>query len=306
MNRVLKCILAVFLLLQLNGFAIGAEAMTPRVEPLGETPWEDLLDRYELICRKCIALKQRQEAGEQIPSRQLLSLMDQLETLRGELKQVSDKMPAAAKRRFYSIREMYTTGVITDTKQELLHSPDKGFLPSGATNPYHDPLETASLLPIVPRPLPSIKAISASVSAPALSYGVRFDYWGHRFGAWASVRSNFSYHNTAYDAFSNGSFEGGRIWASGKTATDRLFATAGPLVRIGRNMAVFGGAGYGFSRLCWEDSNGDWMLIKDASRRGLCLEAGASVALKPCVLSLSWVGMPGACNTACISAGFCF
>ena len=306
MNRLLKCVLAVFLLLQLHGFASGAEAMTPRLESRGETPWEDLLDRYELICRKCIALKQRQDAGEQIPSRQLLSLMDQLETLRGELKQVSDKMPASAKRRFYAIREMYATGIITDTKPELLSSPDKGFLPSGATNLYYNPLETASLLPVAPRPLPSFKAISASISAPALSYGVRFDYWGNRLGAWASVRSNFSYHNTAYDALSDGSFNGGRIWASGKAASDRLFATAGPLVRIGRNMAVFGGAGYGFNRLCWEDYNGNWMLIKDASRRGLCLEAGAAVALNPCVLSLSWVGIPGGFNTACLSVGFCF
>ena len=306
MNRVLKCVLAVFLLLQLHGFASGAEAMTPRVEPRGETPWEDLLDRYELICRKCIALKQRHDAGEQIPSRQLLSLMDQLETLRGELRQVSDKMPAAARQRFYAIRQMYASGVVSDTKPEILSSPDKGFLPSGATNLSYNPLETASLLPVAPRPLPSFKAISASVSAPALSYGIRFDYWGQRFGAWASVRSNFSYHNTSYDAFSDGSFEGGRVWASGKAATDRLFATAGPLMRISRNMAIFGGAGYGFSRLCWEDSNGDWMLIKDASRRGLCLEAGASLAFMPCVLSLSWVGIPGVCNTACISAGFCF
>ncbi|MBQ6082395.1 MAG: hypothetical protein IJK91_07955 [Bacteroidales bacterium] len=306
MNRVFKCVLAAFLLLPAIGFASGTEPSAPRLELQGTTSWEELLDSYELICRKCINLKQRQDAGEKIPSGQLLSLMNQLESLRGELKQISNKMPAAAKKRFYAIRQMYLTGVVADTRPELLPDAGKTFLSFCAVNGHTDPLKDAFPLPVAPRPLPSVRAISASVSAPAMSYGVRFDYWGRRFSAWASVRSNFSYHNTSYNALSNGSFNGGRIWASGKAATDRLFATAGPLVRVGKKTAVFGGAGYGFSRLCWEDNNGEWMLVKDLSRSGVCFELGAALIVGCSALSASWLTLPGAVNTANISIGFCF
>ena len=34
------------------------------------------------------------------------------------------------------------------------------------------------------------------------------------------------------------------------------------------------GAGYGWDTLCWEDATGRWLKVTDASRRGLCLNAG--------------------------------
>ena len=272
-------------------------------QPHSQASWEDLLDRYELICRKCITLKQRQDAGEAIPSRQLLSLMDELETLRGKLKTVSDKMPAYALKRYNAIRQMYASGVIVETRQEQVAVLSKGFLPKGASATGSTPLHDISPLPVAPRPWPAVVTVAASASVPELAYGLSGAYWGQRFGCWGAIRSTFSYHRTAYNAFSDGSREGGRIWASGEAATDRLFATAGPLVRVSKTFALFGGTGYGLKRLCWEDSNGDWMIVRDASGSGICYEAGASVLLGRSALSLSWLYLPGTCISFNLSVG---
>jgi hypothetical protein len=303
MKRVLKCVLTALLMLAPLGPAIGAEAGASCVEMQGATPWDELLDRFELICRKCLDLKQRKDAGEPIPSSQLIALMDQLESLRGELKQVSDKMPAYALKRYHAIRQMYSTGVIVETREEMLAGVDCTFLPYGTAALGSYSLPDVTPLPVEPRPLPSVLAVSALISLPELSYGASGAYWGQRFGIWGAVRSTFSHHQAAYEASSDGSFNGGRVWASGKAATDRLFATVGPLVRVSKTVALYGGAGYGVKRLCWEDSNGDWMLIKDASGSGVCYEAGASILIGSYTLSLSWLYLPRTCNTFNLSVG---
>ena len=79
------------------------------------TPWDQLLDRYELVCKKSLELNALREAGQYISSRQMLELVDELESLRSQLKSVSDKMPASARRRFETIRQMYSDGVVSDT-----------------------------------------------------------------------------------------------------------------------------------------------------------------------------------------------
>lgn len=313
MNRVLKCVLAAFLLLAPLDFAIGAEAGRPNAEAVAHgvekqsvTPWDELLDRFELICRKCLDLKQRKEAGEPISSSQLISLMDQLESLRGEIKNVSDKMPVAARKRFYAIRKMYATGVVACTRPETVPAIASAPLPQGALSRFSTPVLKGES--IQPKPIlwPSYKIVSLTVSAPEMAYGVSGEYWGRRLGVWASVRSSFSFHNIAYSALSDGSSGDGRIWTSGKAATDRFFATGGPVLRISRSLALFGGAGYGIRQLCWEDYEGDWMLIKDRSHRGVCCELGATLLLGRTALSASWLTLPLKYNSATIAVGFCF
>ena len=306
MKRVLMCILGVFLLLSEQSGAYASAPFISYRKQMAAVSWEELLDRYELICRQCISLKQRKDAGEAVSSRQLISLMYQLESLREELKSVSDKMPAAARRRYFLIRQMYATGEIVDTRTEMLLPLGSMFLHSRAYTEFDCPLDGVAPLPQARPERGAIKTVSATVSAPQMAYGFTAAYWGRKVGAWGSVRSNYSYHKTMYLALSDGSSGNGRIWTSGKASTDRFSCTAGPLLRIDKKIALFAGAGYGISRVCWEDFTGDWMLVKDISYTGICYEMGASVIFDPFVLSLTLSVLPKTSASANISIGFSF
>lgn len=295
--------LAFFLLLALSWVPLRAAVCSGEGD---DTPWDELLDRYEFICRKCLDLRGQKASGKEISASRLLTLMDELEALRTELKGVSDKMPAAARQRFYAIRKMYVTGQIADTRPQRLEavaSPSRRYVSAAGSQGGVACLEQ---IPLPRRPFDPLRFVAASVAAPELSLGLTAAWWGKRLGAWGAVRSTFSSHAVSYPAYSDGSMEGGRIWASGKAATDRFYATAGPLLRVSRSLAVYAGAGYGFKRLCWEDSEGDWARIEDASGSGLCYELGLMAITGPCAFGLGWLSLPQVSNSIVVSAGICF
>lgn len=298
MNRPLKCVITAFLLL----FAQGA----PLFCQVSETNWKELLDKYELICLKCIDLKERKADGEEISSRQMLSLVDEIRRLRYQIRAVDDKMPAAARKRFYDIRKMYSTGIVTDTSIPQLEIVSTPIVPGFEFTKRPCPIASVKPLPTTPRRPKPVWILSASVNLPQLAFGPTAQYWGNRFGAWAAFRSTFSFHRPAYSARSNGSSGDNRIWTTGKAATDRLFATAGPLIRLKKNFAVFGGAGYGVKQLRWEDNNGDWIKIEDLSSTGICCEIGATARISSLAVSLSWFSLAQDCNCATVALGYCF
>ena len=300
MKRLLRMVLTGILVLSAQVYSRAGTAC-----PEDGTPWEDLLDRYELICRQCLDLRKRKDAGEDIPSRKLLVLVDELEQLREELRGVTDKMPPAARRRFEAIRRMYASGKYYNTRPlEAASIP----LPVTCSAPSTPP---AILLQRPGTPVPgnwdpSFLAVSASAVAPEWAYGLLVSHWSRKWGGYAALRSNYSFHRTDYDALSDGTAGTTRIWTSGTSATNRLFITAGPTLRLGKNWGVFGGLGYGFRRLCWEDSQGEWMHIADASPSGLCAEVGISWLHHRYILSASWLSILPACHSASVSIGYCF
>ena len=258
------------------------------------TQWDDLLDRYERICRMC--LEGQREAG-----------LKELESLKEEIKGASDRMPAASRRRYEAVRDMYASGVVRDTRPL----------------PYPVSLQPLYLIPPLEPPqgclcdhLPVLGTIpkvrfrfSASVTSlvlPEFTPGVRLVYQGHMIGGYAGVYSNLSSHHPSYQAMSDGTSDGLPVWTSGVSAVDRFFVTAGPAFRLGESVSLYGGLGYGVRRLCWEDSEGAWMEIDDISRRGLCTELGASFHLGRVVLSAGWLGLPFSYNALSLSAGFAF
>ncbi len=300
MKRLLRMVLTGILVLSAQVYSRAGTAC-----PEDGTPWEDLLDRYELICRQCLDLRKRKDAGEDIPSRKLLVLVDELEQLREELRGVTDKMPPAARRRFEAIRRMYASGKYYNTRPlEAASIP----LPVTCSAPSTPP----AILPQRPgTPVPGYRyppflAVSASAVAPEWAYGAMVSHWSRKWGWYAAFRSNYSFHRTAYDALSDGTAGTTRIWASGRSATDRLFVTAGPTFRLREHWGVFGGLGYGFRRLCWEDSEGNWMRIADASSSGLSVEAGISWIHPRFTLSAGWISLPLSYHALALSVGYAF
>lgn len=72
--------------------------------------WDVVLDRYEVLCDRCLELMQRQKAGESVPRESLTSLANQLSMLRRTLSDAQGSMSAAQKSRFEMIRRRFGSG----------------------------------------------------------------------------------------------------------------------------------------------------------------------------------------------------
>ena len=298
MKSLFRTVLAAFLLLlPLHSLHAGPEH-----------PWERLLDRYELICKKCLELKNLRDAGEDVPAAQMKDLLSELESLRSQLKGISDKMPAGVRRRFDSIRQMYASGVISDTRIEELPQADAGpSVPTLLSAPAPSGLHPLSPAVSSPPQLPPRWTVSATAAVyPDLAWGGMVSCTWKRIGGYLAFRSNYTCHATSYDALSDGSSGDFRIWTSGKAASDLLLITGGPVFPVTNWFSVFGGVGYGCRRLCWEDSDGQWMRVADASPSGLCTELGVTFSISRISTSISWVAIPAAYDAAAVSLGYIF
>ncbi len=69
-----------------------------------QSNWDESLDRYELICERCLELKRQEQQGKEISQESLSSLLIQLSMLRNSLSAVQGSMSAAQKARFDMIR----------------------------------------------------------------------------------------------------------------------------------------------------------------------------------------------------------
>lgn len=264
--------------------------------------WDELLDRFERICRMSLDIK---ASGSQAGA-DLAPLLSELSDLREEIKDAGDSMPVAARRRYEAIRQMYYSGVVSDTRIVRLPSglPDISPVPAAFTSPSE--LEPLFLPGNPPSPEYHFGLSASAAVLPEFSAGLMAEYLGRRFGAYIAFRSNFSNHHPSYEALSDGTSSYGPVWTTGASAVDRFFVTAGPAVRLNRWLSLYGGLGYGSRMLCWEDSEGGWMKVGDASLRGLCAEFGASAHLGRIILSAGWLSLPTAYGALTVSVGYGF
>ena len=297
MKCILRLFLSLFLLIPAQGVLFSQEHRGP--------DWNELLDRYERICMMCLNLREENGSAADGWTGQLSEVLNELNNLKNELTGLDDKMPAYARRRFASIRQMYSTGVIEASR----------------------PVEWPSYLPVVmadPAARAPISGLMGSLSAippveawhwtlsasllvlPEFSAGFMAGYTNGKLGAYAAFRSNYSWHDTSYSALSDGTAGTGRIWTTGAKAVDRGFLTAGPVFKLTDRLSLFGGLGYGMRRLCWEDSEGAWVEVSDSSVKGFCTELGASYNIGRCVVSASWLSLPFSYNALALSLGWSF
>ncbi|MCQ2180191.1 MAG: hypothetical protein MJY91_08855 [Bacteroidales bacterium] len=81
--------------------------------------WDEVLDRYELLCERCLELKKQQQVGVEVPRESLMSLATQLSSLKRTLKEAKGKMSAAQQARFDMIRKQFgSTGTAQSTPME--------------------------------------------------------------------------------------------------------------------------------------------------------------------------------------------
>lgn len=105
-------------------------------------------------------------------------------------------------------------------------------------------------------------------------------------GGYGRFQSNFSFVKTAYVADKYGTIDGGGyMWMTGKGRVQTLKGTAGVLVRAHKAIYPYVGAGYGYNNYVYEDTSGDWGLVKDISLSGFVAEAGLVFKAGPIAIS---------------------
>lgn len=72
-----------------------------------QSNWDETLDRYELICERCLELQKVKQQGGEVPKESLSSLMVQLTMLKRSLSEAQGQMSAAQKARFEMIRRRF-------------------------------------------------------------------------------------------------------------------------------------------------------------------------------------------------------
>jgi hypothetical protein len=297
MKHFLRLFLALAILLPARGVLRSQETGS----------WDLLLDRYERICKSCLDLKAGRELTGQIPDGRMLQLLSELGALKDELQEASPGMPVVARLRYEAIREMYTSGKLADTRQALL---PEGYGIKAPVPPLPAIITGLNgsfpVYGIAPSVSYRYSVSFSSLVIPEFTPGVRASWAGRKAGAYVSFHSNFGNHHPSYTALSDGTAGDALVWASGNTGVDRLFLAAGPVLPLSDYLSLYAGAGYGFRRLCWEDTDGVWMEVADASHRGICIEAGANCSFGRLTFGAGVLSLPFSYNALTASVGISF
>lgn len=140
-------------------------------------------------------------------------------------------------------------------------------------------------------------SISVSISAlasvlPDTSFGIMAGISGGEdditggngkagWGVYVKYMSNFKSAPYSYECYSNGNSTDGSVWLSGNSRTALRQLSLGVTRGIIPHLEAFAGIGYGRYTTTWEDNQGQWILVKDSSTKGMLLEAGLSCTLYP-------------------------
>ena len=271
--------------------------------------WDDVLDRYEHICNRCIELKNRMAAGETVSSSVVTELFKELSNLRNQLKNSSKSMTNAQKRRFESIRSRYEGKDVTSA---ALHQKQKRPDQSRAVSqvpPYTPVITRIDKLPVLknvsvphipfhysefilerrtvstqpaPEPLPWRIDAAAYVQFNAVpAPGLFLSAGKQQFGIFTSICTNLRRDLSSYTILSDGTIEGGGYyWGNGQSRYTLTSILAGPVWYPFKDIAVYAGAGYADYGLLCQDTDESWTRVSDYGGKGLAGTAGLMITLK--------------------------
>lgn len=268
--------------------------------------YDKALDKYAYICERCVDLRGRLAAGQNVELESFKSLLKELSELRKTLSGASGKMSAAQVARFERIKERYSQGSLrleaAEGRPEWKSVPrleakcPTGVLTGLATG-LSLPDSPGSLAPsgdvrtAARRGHPSSEAIRTAILAdagisPAMSYGAMAVVTWKGVGAYADFRSDFRKNEYSYVASGKGATGYGHLWTTGKSRVSRMSAAAGLAMFISGHFGFRAGAGWTSYRCCWEDSSGQWAKINDESFGNFAVDGGIFLVFKPLVLSV--------------------
>ena len=243
------------------------------------------LDRYELLCMRCQELKLRTSLEGAVPKQEAQSLINSFLNQNKILKAAQSQMSPVQRRRFSAISSWFSTGrfePISDIDEipHLEDIPSPQYLAVKGSGIAHKTTEYQRI------PLCDIYVL-ATLSAPDFAYGMMLGCKFRRNGIYARFDSNYRSCSTSYSCTSDGySDNGGRFWASGRSARANLGVSAGPMFGLGRGLTLYGGIGYGHAKVAWEDVDGEWAAVSDISHSGILVDCGLVYSWESLLFSL--------------------
>ena len=233
--------------------------------------WNDALDRYDQICRRCAQWRTRLAQGESVPKDSLSTMLQELSDLKAQLQGTLGEMTPGQRRRFEAIRDAYA-GIETQPAPGIReaaalqanvsagNAQEAGV--TGVTRIAGEPSATA--------PVRLHRWLAGAVVGviPDRSYGILAGYGYGSIGFFVKARSNFRTRAFAYDCRSNGTTEEGYIWTDGSTSLSRHQITLDLFYTPWKPLSLYLGGGYGARTLCWRDTSGEWARVSDRSFRG--------------------------------------
>lgn len=120
-------------------------------------------------------------------------------------------------------------------------------------------------------------SVASAVSvSPDFAAGLMFSMTGkaNGFGGYIKAMSNFKSAESQYECHSDGTFDEGTMWLSGKSAVSKLKLSTGARISFPKHYGFYAGAGYGNFVTTWQDISGNWAKVKDKSASGLLCEFG--------------------------------
>ncbi len=285
--------------------------------------YDKALDKYAVICDRCVELRAKTESGQSVRMEELKVLLAELSSLRKTLSNASGKMSPAQVARFEAIKAKYLQGMKsferpagTEPGEKTVRQPFDP-LPKIAS-PVTEPVEVTSSafrtksLRQAQRPegqaqRPDGQAGRHSTFArkhtkpfgfaaladagifPNPSYGAMAVATWKGLGVYLNCQSDFRKNEYSYVCTGDGDTEYGRIWATGKSRESRTVATAGFAMFTSRRFGFHAGAGVTSYTRCWEDVSGQWAKVEDKSFKSLAADVGIFLTFKPLILSIGVV-----------------
>ena len=136
------------------------------VRSAAQDRWDGILDQYESICDRCIAIRQRIALGASVPDSSVTALLQELASLRKTLQDASGVMTAAQRARFQAIQKQYAAasgGAETVPARQPRAERSQPKSPPAQAPPQAVPIEEIR----VPRTSPGLPAISIPLNAAA-------------------------------------------------------------------------------------------------------------------------------------------
>ncbi len=268
------------------------------------------LDYYELICDRCLSMKDVVLSGGSVSRHEASSLIGEFLSLNKEIKAVMESLTESQKIRFERISLWFSSGkrpaALDDSLEleklsglclpeyaEVLYSGcDSLFCNLEDRVKYRDDILHVVTDAGVRRNNQKIKysdlkfLVTVTCSVP-LMYGLRIGVLKGKFGGYLAGKTDFRSVGSEYSCTSDSLLDNGMpFWGNGEMHKGRMSVSAGLLYKAVRWLDIYAGLGYGCKKETWQDIDGNWALVSDLTYKGIAAEAGVIASLRRFSVSL--------------------